>query len=79
MYRFFIQNNKVKCSIPHENYNSIEELDRVSPIICDSYDFHIDNEADEYPTLWQYNAETEELYKLDYLTCKSEIDSAESN
>ncbi len=77
MYRFFIQNNKVKCSIPHEEYNSSEDLDKVSPIMCNSYDFYIDHEADKYPSLWQYNAETEELYKLDYLTCKAEVESSE--
>jgi len=77
MYRFFIKNNQVVCSIHHENYNSSEELDKVSPIMCNSYDFHIDHEADKYPSLWQYNAETEKLYKLDYLTCKAEVESSE--
>jgi hypothetical protein len=75
MYRFFIHNNQVKCSVPHEDYDSLESLDAASPIIGGEYNSYIDHEADEYPTLWQYNAETQELYKLDYLTCKAEIES----
>ena len=73
MYRFFIHNNQVKCSIPHEQYDSIESLDSASAII--EYDSYIDHEADEYPTLWEYNAGTQQLYKLDYLTCKAEVES----
>ena len=75
MYRFFIHNNQVKCSVPHENYDSLESLDTASASIGGEYDSYIDHEADEYPTLWQYNAETQELYKLDYLTCKAEVES----
>ena len=73
MYRFFIHNNQVKCSIPHEDYDSLESLDSASAII--EYDSYIDHIADEYPTLWQYNAETQELYKLNYLTCKEEVEA----
>ena len=66
MYRFFIHNNQVKCSIPHEDYeDSIESLDAASPIIGGEYNSYIDHEADEYPSLWQYDAETQQLYKLD--------------
>ena len=75
MYRFFIHNNQVKCSVPHEDYDSIESLNEASPSIGGEYDSHIDHEADEYPTLWQYNADTQELYKLDYLTCKGEVEA----
>ena len=73
MYRFFIHNNQVKCSVPHEDYDSLESLDAASATI--DHDSYIDHEADEYPTLWQYNADTQQLYKLDYLTCKAEIES----
>ena len=75
MHRFFIHNNQVKCSVPHENYDSLESLDAASPSIGGEYDSHIDHEADEYPTLWQYNADTQQLYKLDYLTCKAEVEA----
>ena len=74
MYRFFIHNNQVKCSVPHENYDSLESLDAANATIGE-YDSYIDHIADEYPTLWQYNAETQQLHKLDYLTCKAEVES----